>query len=219
MTIIEKETVMQVDFPFELRYQLLKTKIDHIDAGWLTHAHSDHLSGIDDIRMVAFSNKNSLPFFVNEETLAIVRRRFPYLFEQNNCYRHFFPHAFLEPRIIGSEPIEFKDLKILPIRNVHGEDAVSSFRIGDFALLADISSIESSELDKLKGLKVLAISTTVHKKNPKHLTLDEVLDLIKYLAPQKAYLTHMNHTFDYEETLQHLPQGVVPAVDGLKITV
>ena len=215
MTLIEDETVLQIDFPYEIRQQLLKSRLSHIDAGWLTHAHSDHFAGIDDMRMASFRKEEPLPFFLSRETFEIAQKRFPYLFFENE----YLPRPFLKPVFVEKEPVSFRNMTILPIRHKHGETVVTSLRFKDFALLADINSIEPAELDKAKGVKVLAISATVQKKHPTHFSFEEILDLIKYLAPERAYLTHMNHTFDYEETLKKVPENVMPAVDGLKIEV
>ena len=216
MTLIENETVLQIDFPYEIRQQLLKSQISHIDAGWLTHAHSDHFAGIDDLRMASFRNGEPLPFFLSRETFEIAQQRFPYLFFENE----YLPRPFLKPVFIEKEPVQFRNMTLLPIHHKHGETIVTSLRFKDFALLADINSIEPAELDKAKGVKLLAISSTVwKKKHPTHFSFEEILDIIKYLAPEKACLTHMNHTFDYMETLKKLPENVVPAVDGLRIEV
>ncbi|MBP5407106.1 MBL fold metallo-hydrolase [bacterium] len=215
MTLIEGETVLQIDFPYEIRQQLLKSRIPHIDAGWLTHAHSDHFAGIDDLRMASFRNDEPLPFFLSRETFEIATRRFPYLFFENE----YLPRPFLKPVFVEKEPVSFRNLTILPIRHKHGETVVTSLRFKDFALLADINSIDSCELDKAKGAKILAISSTVQKKHPTHFSFEEILDIIRYLAPERAYLTHMNHTFDYEETLKKLPENVLPAIDGLKVEI
>ena len=213
MTLIENGTVLQIDFPYELRQQLLKSQVPHIDAGWLTHAHSDHFAGIDDLRMASFRNDVPLPFFLSRETFEIAQQRFPYLFFENE----YLPRPFLKPVFVEKEPVTFKNLTIMPIRHKHGETVVTSLRFKDFALLADINAIESAELDKAKGAKILAISSTVQKKHPTHFSFEEILDIIKYLSPERAYLTHLNHTFDYEETLKKLPENVQPAVDGLRI--
>ena len=215
MTLVEDWTVLQIDFPYEIRQQLLKSHVSHIDAGWLTHAHSDHFAGIDDMRMASFRKEEPLPFFLSRETFEIATQRFPYLFFENE----YLPRPFLKPVFVEKEPVLFKNLTILPIRHKHGETVVTSLRFKDFALLADINSIDSSELDKAKGAKILAISSTVQKRHPTHFSFEEILDIIKYLSPERAYLTHMNHTFDYEETLKKLPENVRPAVDGLIINI
>lgn len=167
------------------------------------------------MRMVSFRKDEPLPFFLSRETFEIAQQRFPYLFFENE----YLPRPFLKPIFLEKEPVNFKGLTFIPIHHKHGETLVTSLRFKDFALLADINSIEPTELGKVKGVKVLAISSTVQKKHPTHFSFEEILDLIKYIAPERAFLTHMNHTFDYEETLKKVPENVVPAIDGMKIEI
>jgi phosphoribosyl 1,2-cyclic phosphate phosphodiesterase len=215
ITVIEKETVLQVDLPFELRLQLLRSGIKKIDAVWLTHPHSDHIAGIDDIRLAAFRNRESVPVFGGTKTLESAKTRFPYMFFENE----YVDMPILTPTVIDENPIKFKDMELIPLKHFHGATEVHSFRMNDFGLLADISSISESELEKIKGVKVLAVCTTVRHPHKKHMNLDEIIELIKIISPQKAYLTHMNHSFDYFEIKKHLPQNIFPAFDGLRVEV
>lgn len=210
----EKDTILQVDLPFELRLQLLKSEVSRIDAVWLTHPHSDHIAGIDDIRMASFKNNMPLPLFAGKKTLECVQKRFPYMFFGND----YVDRPFLHPEIMDEKPFRFKDMNLIPIKHFHGNTEVHSFRMNDFGLLADISSISESELEKLKGVKILAVCTTVKNPHTRHMTFHEVIDLIKKISPQRAYLTHMNHTFDYDETQSRLPENIFPAYDGLRIS-
>lgn len=216
MTIVENDTTILVDTPFELRLQLLRSGIQNINMIWLTHHHSDHIAGLDDLRMVSFMKKQSLPVFGSKKTLEAAKRQFPYMFTPQNEY---IRRPFLIPHIITEDTVKFKDVEIIPIKHLHGEMEVESMRIGKFALIADISHIEKKEFERLKGIDTLAISTTVKKPHSKHLSLSEVTDFIKKLDPERAYLTHMNHTFDYEETCDLLPENIQPAWDGLEILI
>ncbi len=215
MTLIEKETIFQVDAPFEVRLQLLNAGIKKIDGLWLTHAHSDHIAGIDDLRIASFRNGAPLPLFAGQETIASVKTRFPYLFFENE----YTDIPLLEPVAVDEKPFQFKDMEFIPVRHFHGETKVHSFRMKDFGLLADISSISESELAKMKGVKVLAVCTTVNHPHRKHMDLDEIIELIKIISPKKAYLTHMSHNFDYFEIKNHLPENIFPAFDGLRVEV
>jgi len=94
-----------------------------------------------------------------------------------------------------------------------------SFRIGDFAFLADLSGIRHEEIHKLKGIKKLVISTTVMNDHHKHLKLTDVVEIIKRISPEKAYLTHMNHRFDYDAVKKMVPEFIEPGYDGLSFEV
>lgn len=215
ITVIEKDTVLQVDLPFEIRLQLLKLDIKKIDAIWLTHAHNDHIAGIDDMRLAAFRNREPIPVFAGATTLESAKSRFPYMFFENE----YVEMPLLKPVVIESNPFKFKDMELIPIRHFHGNTEVHSFRLNDFGLIADISSISESEMEKLKGIKVLAICATVIKPHKKHMELSKIIQLIKTISPEKAYLTHMSHNFDYFEIQSHLPENISPAFDGLRIEI
>ena len=183
---------------------------------WLTHPHSDHIAGIDDLRMVSFVRKQPIPVYGSQKTLEAARRQFPYMFTDQNEY---IKRPFLIPNLVTGDTVKFRGIEIIPIKHHHGEMEVESLRIGNFALLADISHIKDEEFEKLKGISTLAISTTVKRPHSKHLCLPEVISLIDKLKPEKAYLTHMNHTFDYHEIKSQLPEHIQPAWDGMEILI
>ncbi len=209
-----RKTIL-VDAPAELRLQLLSAGVKHIDAVWLTHAHSDHMAGIDDLRMFAFRNRAPLPFYGMKHTLEAMQGRFEYMFEENG----YCEIPFLEPLEIKQKPVFFSGLKLEPIVHAHGDIDVASFRLGNFAFLADFSELTPSEKSKLEGLDCLVISTTVQYEHHKHMQLSDVLALVQELSPKRTVLTHMNHHFDYEKLEKSLPLGVEPGFDGMEIEV
>jgi len=215
LIISEKDTTVLVDTPFELRLQLLRAGFDKIDAIWLTHPHSDHIAGIDDTRIIAFKNKSSIPFFADSSTMETVKSKYPYMFGENE----YSKNPFLDPVTVTEEPIHFKDITFIPIKHFHGSMEVCSFRCGNFAFLADVSRISEKEMEKLSGTSVLSVCTTVKAPHYKHMELEKVIALINKISPEKAYLTHMNHTFDYDEMISSLPPNILPAYDGLCIDI
>lgn len=215
LTLLHHSTILQIDLPFELRLQLLKSNIPHIDGVWLTHSHSDHIAGIDDIRMASFKSEFPIPVFAGEHTVSVAQKRFPYMFFENE----YVQRPFLHPVILDEKRIIFKDVELVPLRHFHGTMEVYSFRSGDFGFLADISSISDSELNKLEGVRVLVVCATVNKANKRHMNFEQIIELIEKINPKKAYLTHMNHSFDYDATLKKLPDYIFPAYDGLRIIV
>lgn len=205
-----------IDTPFEIRLQLLRAGVESIDAIWLTHAHSDHFAGIDDMRVFSFKNKAPIPFFSIESTLRTLEKRFEYLFFQNE----YSPVSFLEAHAVtGSEHIFFSGMEIIPICYKHGPGEVTSFRTGDFAFVVDVSAIAESELEKLYGLELLVISATTKRDHYKHLKLDDIVEIAKKLAPKRVVLTHMNHTFDYTEIRNYLPSFIEPGYDNMVIEI
>lgn len=207
-------TVLLVDAPFEIRMQLLAAKVKRLDALWLTHAHSDHLAGVDDLRIFAFRNGAPIPCFALPETIATTRHRFTYLFDDNE----YGDLKFLDPRPVGHDPLAFRDLTLVPIHHRHGDTAVVSFRAGPFAFLADLSAIDDGELEKLNGISTLVISCTVRNDHYKHMKLDQVLALAARIGAPRTVLTHMNHRFGHADLRATLPAGVEPGYDGLTLT-
>ncbi len=215
LIISEQDTTVLVDTPFELRLQLLRAGIEKIDAIWITHPHSDHIAGIDDTRIIAFKNKESIPFFADAATMETIKLKYPYMFGENE----YSSTPFLKPEIITSKPFDFRGISFLPIKHLHGSMDVCSFRSGNFAFLADVSKISEKEVGKLKGVKVLSVCTTVKQPHYKHMELEKVIKLIQKIDPKRAYLTHMNHHFEYDEIKSSLPPDIEPAYDGLEIIV
>ena len=211
----ENGTNILVDAPFESRLQLLNAKVSHIDLFWLTHPHSDHLAGIDDLRIFAFRNNISLPFYSLPEHLKTVQNKFPYLFFKNE-YRN---KPLFEPHPITNKTIICNNTELTPIIHHHGEMRVAGFRWKNGAFLADISAIEQSELDKLNNLDLLIISHTLKHKHFKHMNGEEVIALIQQIKPKRAVLTHMNHNFEYNELKESLPDGIEPGYDGMSISL
>jgi len=209
-----EQTTLLVDTPFEIRLQLLAAGVKKLDALWLTHAHSDHLAGIDDLRIFSFQSGAPIPFFALPPAIEAARHRFRYLFDGNE----YTAVNFLDPHAVGNEPLIFHDLMLVPILHQHGETPVASFRVGDVAFLADISAIEPAEEEKLRGLNLFVVSCTVQRDHYKHMKLDDILSLVARLAPRRTILTHMNHRFDYDDLVRTLPPGIEPGYDGLTVT-
>jgi len=210
-----EQTTLLVDTPFEVRLQLLAAGVKRLDALWLTPAHRAHLAGIDDLRIFSFRAHAPIPCFALPSVIEATRTRFRYLFDENE----YSAVNFLDPRPVGSDPIHFRDLTLIPVRHRHGETEAASFRVGGCAFLADLSEIAPAEEEKLRGLDLLVVSCTVRHDHYKHMKLDEVLALIARLAPRRAILTHMNHRFEYAELAGSLPAGVEPGYDGMRVEV
>ncbi len=211
----EKDFVILVDAPFESRLQLLQARVTHIDCFWLTHPHSDHIAGIDDLRMFAFRQGSPLPFYSLPEHLRVAKHKFPYLFFQNE-YRNT---PLFDPRPVEDSFIVYGKARLQPIVHLHGNMRVVGFRWNDVAFLADISEIEPSELEKLAHLRLLIIAHTLPHPHFKHMQSSEVISLIQSLRPERAILTHMNHRFDYQTLKDGLPEGIEPGYDGLTISL
>lgn len=204
-----------IDASPDLRQQMLRNSISHLDAVLLTHQHYDHVGGIDDIRpLCAFGD---LPIYTNKQTDSDLHNRVDY------CFRtHRYPGVpKLDLHAIGLQPFFINGLKIEPIEVMHGALPIYGFKIGKFAYVTDAKYIADSEKEKLKGLEVLILNCLRFKhEHFAHIIWPEAKQLIEELKPKRCYLTHMCHMFGrHEEVAPTLPEGVEIAYDNEVITI
>lgn len=205
-----------IDASPDFRQQALTHDIHHLDAILITHSHYDHVGGLDDLRPL-LGNQSELPIYVRSDVDGDLRRRLDY------CFRPTLypgvPH--LQLKIIDDCPFFIHGLKIIPIEVHHGKLPIYGYRIGDFAYLTDVKTIDEEQLEKLEGVRVLIINAL--RWTPEHfahLTVDEALTIIDRIRPERAYLTHFCHNVGtHTELEQRLPPNVRPLYDGLTFTV
>lgn len=204
-----------IDTPPELRLQLLREKVTRIHAVLLTHYHADHLFGLDDIRPFGKFLQHPLPLYCTEEVEERVRTVFAYAFGPN--IEKMPPGTVPRMTVQRFENHPFPVLRetITPIRLEHAHFTVHGFRIGDLAYCTDVNRIPEESWGLLKGLRVLILDALRPKPHPAHFGLEEALDVIRQLKPERAYLTHLGHELEHEATSARLPPNVQVAWDGL----
>jgi phosphoribosyl 1,2-cyclic phosphate phosphodiesterase len=203
-----------VDTGPDFREQMLESGIRHLDAILFTHAHRDHLAGLDDIRGFNFVMKKAIDVYCEEWV--------------ENSIRSEFHYAFTEPKYpgvpemnihrIGIESFELFGNKIEPIRVLHHKLPVLGFRFGEFVYITDANAISDEEKEKIKGCKYLVLNALRKEKHISHFTLDEAVELISELKPQEAFLTHISHQLGlHNEVENDLPDHIHLAYDGLQL--
>ena len=205
-----------IDCGPDFRMQMLSNPIENLDAILYTHEHNDHTAGLDDIRPFFF-RQGDIPVFAHKRVLDSLRKRFEYIFTSTNKY----PGApgVIEHEIVN-KPFYFNDLKITPIDYKHNRLQVFGFRLKDFAYLTDLKSIEEEEVQKLDGVKVLVVTALRIEPHHSHLNLEEALEFIDRVKPERAYLTHISHLLGFHDEVQkQLPENVFVAYDNLEITI
>lgn len=204
-----------IDAGPDLRQQMLRAGIRHLDAILLTHEHNDHVIGLDDIRPFNFSSGRAMSVYALPRVGEEVRKRFEYVFGHPIPG---LPRIDLLP-IDPEEPLRIGTVQIVPIRVMHGRLPILGFRVDEMAYLTDVKTIPEEEMVKLKGVKYLIINALHHREHPTHMTLDEALRMIARIRPEKAWLTHVSHEMGRVHDLENeLPAGVYFAWDGLQIT-
>lgn len=204
-----------IDTTPDFRFQALRSGIDHLDAILYTHAHADHILGLDDIRPFNQKQHSAIPVYASEETIGILRRTFAYVFEPQTM-ESSVPQIELHA-ISGT--FELFSARIMPVPVQHGPLAVLGFRIGAFAYLTDFSSIPDASKAMLRGLDHLILDALRYTPHPMHSTVDQSLAIVHELAPRQAWFTHICHDLRHEATNARLPQNVRLSYDGLSIEV
>ena len=203
-----------VDTPPDLRTQALRHDLRRVDAVLFTHAHADHLHGLDDVRSYCFGRDEPIPVYADRPTLDRITRVFDYAFD--SAWAQAVPRLSLNP-IEGD--LELFGLQVRPVTVLHGRLPVLAYRVGRFAYVTDCKTIPDEAMSQLRGLDVLVLGALRYKEHPTHLTVDEALEVIDELSPRHTYLTHIAHDLDHEATNDFLPEGVELAYDGLILEV
>ncbi len=211
------DTKLLVDASPDLRQQLLNSKIDNLDSVLFTHAHADHMHGIDDLRMIFFKRRSMLPIWANKQTALRIKKSFTYLIEQEKGTK--YPPILTLNEIKKSFSVEGNGGKVIvePLLVKHGDIDALGFRIANVAYIPDVSEFYRESWERVKNLDVLIIDALRRSPHPNHAHLEKTLNWIEKLNPQKAYLTNMHNDLDYETVRKETPKNVYPAFDGLTV--
>ncbi len=205
-----------IDTTPDLRFQGLRAGISRLDAILFTHAHADHLMGLDDVRPLSLHREAPIPVYGSPETVAAIRRCFCYAFDGQKK-ESSIPR--LELHTLDGEPFDVCGLPVTPVPVMHGSLRIYGSRFGRAAYITDQSGIPAESMEKLRGLDTLFLDGLRHAFHPTHSTVAHALSLIAELAPRRAFLTHICHDLPHEATERALPPHVRLAYDTLEVTV
>ena len=214
-------TNILIDIGPDFRQQMLLNSVQHLEAILITHAHRDHVGGIDDIRPLNWVQKRKMDVYANNEAIRSLTHDYHYIFE----YHQYpgLPEVTLHD-VSQAETFQVGSMTVTPVKGMHKDLPVLGFRIDEsqrhLAYITDMNHIDDDELKKLDGLDVLVINALRHEKHFSHFCLPEALDIIDRCQPQKAFLTHMSHEMGLHAVVdQTLPENVRLAYDNLKINI
>ena len=197
--------------------QVLDRRVARIDAVLYTHAHADHIYGLPDIRSYCRQQGSAIDVYGSEETLAVLRTAFDYVFRPPEFVGGGIPT--LVPHVLDA-PGDLLGRRVVPVPLEHGVlNGCQGYRVGSFAYLPDVKRIPPTSLDLLQGLDLLVLNCLRLRPHASHLSLDESLAYVEALAPRRCVLTHIAHDIDPDAHGRLLPEGVAFGVDGMVMEV
>lgn len=210
LLVEDRDRVILVDTTPDLRTQALRQGLRRLDAVLFTHAHADHLYGLDDVRCLCLDRREPLPCYADAQTRERIEVVFDYAFRAD--HQSSVPQIVLRP---AEEEFELWGLRVQPIPVLHGRLPVLGFRLGSFAYVTDCSAIPEPSMARLHGVEVLVLDALRYREHPTHFNVDQALAVIAALEPRQAWLTHLAHDLDHATAEARLPAGVRLAYDGL----
>lgn len=213
----DKGELVLIDAGPEFRLQGLRAGLSRLDAVLVTHAHADHIHGLDDVRPL--TRGKPLPVYASKADSDEISIRFSYAFSHGQ-------EGGGKPRLelvnLDGSAFSIGKLLIQPIPLIHGERHILGFRIGDFAYLTDCSKVPESSMRLLQNLDLLVVGALRLRTHPTHFSVDEALALAKELQPARLFLTHICHDLTHVAlegycSAAALPFPAGPAWDNLTV--
>jgi phosphoribosyl 1,2-cyclic phosphate phosphodiesterase len=208
--LVEGESTVVIDTSVDFRLQMLRQRVQKLDAVVLTHSHADHILGLDDVFPFSARSGRPLPVYSSAETLDEVRVTFRYLFAENR-----YPGIpELDLRSIDG-PFTIGDLAFEPVEVLHGNMPVLGFRMGRLAYVTDVNCIPNESMERLQSLTYLILDGLRYRPHASHFSLAQAVEVAERLKPEATFLIHMSHDVDHDEGNRYLPAHVRLAYDGL----
>ena len=206
-------TNILIDTSPDLRQQLYSAKCTNIDAVLFTHIHTDHTSGLPDMRAISFINDKIIPAYMSKDMKDKILSHYKYIFKGDKDYR-----PFMEIRDIQNK-FFINNIEIQTFKHNHGSIDVQTYRIGKFAYSTDLKNFYKNDIDNLQDLDLWVVGLLRSDPHPSHAGFEQILDYIKYIKPKKTIFTHMTALLDEEKLISKCPVNVLPAFDGMEIEI
>jgi phosphoribosyl 1,2-cyclic phosphate phosphodiesterase len=205
-----------VDTPPEFRLQCVANEVARVDALFFTHAHADHIFGLDDIRRYCAIQQQILPVYGSPKTVRSLRTVFPYAFDRSRPLVSEVPHL---ESVEVTGPFELFGKTVLPLELDHGPVRVLGFRIDDFAYCTDCNGIPPATMDRMRGLDVLVLDALRYSPHPTHFTVEQALEIAGRIDARRTYLTHIAHEIRHADLEAKLPPNTFLSYDRLRLSL
>jgi phosphoribosyl 1,2-cyclic phosphate phosphodiesterase len=207
------EKVVMIDTTPDFRQQAIREGIRQLDAVFYTHAHADHILGLDDLRPLSYPPRPKILLYAQPGTAEILRRTFKYMFDGN--YK-FGGLAQVDLRMLDG-PVDLFGARFEAVKVMHGDAPITGYRFGQAAYLTDFSEIPEESFAQLQNLDILFLDALRHTPHPTHSTVESSLRIVDRLKPKRAFFTHIAHELPHEATNATLPPHVRLSYDGMKL--
>ncbi len=215
LLIQSETTTVVIDTGPDFRFQMLREQVKDLDAVVFTHAHKDHVAGLDDIRPFNYILNKTIDVYAELNVQEVLKREFSYAFEPQD----YKGAPQIKLNTIDENPFYIGDIRFIPIRVKHNGLPIFGFRINDFTYITDANFIEATELEKIIGSKILVLNALRKKIHYSHFNLEQAIVVVNKVNPEKAYFTHISHHLGLHNQVENeLPENIFLAYDGLQIS-
>ena len=201
-----------IDTSPELRLQCVANDVNAIDVVLFTHAHADHVAGLDDLRPFNWLCRSAVHCYATADTSDAIRRSFAYIFDDDPDYPSYKP--VLELHTIDEGSFELFEHTVIPLPLMHGPLPVMGFRFGDVAYCTDCNAIPASARERLRGLDLLILDALRRRPHATHFNLEQAVEMARRIGARRTLFTHIAHELGHAETNAALPEGMALAYDG-----
>jgi len=208
-----QNTNILIDTSPDLRQQLYLAKCTNVDVVLFTHIHSDHTSGLPDMRAMSLINEKIIPAYMPENMKEQILSHYKYIFKGDKDYQSFMKIIEVQKKFFVN------NIEIETFKHNHGSIDVQTYRIDKFAYSTDLKKFYDKDIEKLRNLDLWIVGLLRNESHPAHAGFDQIMDYVKYIKPKKTILTHMTALLDEKELISRCPKNVLPAHDGMEINI
>ena len=209
----EQNNCILIDTSPDLRQQLYNAKCTNIDAVLYTHEHSDHTSGLPDMRAMSLINQKIIPAYMPEEMILKMETFYKYIFKGEKDYLPFMKIKKIQ------DYFSFQGTNIETFKHNHGSIDVQTYKFGKFAYSTDLKKFYNNDINRLKNLDLWIVGLLREDPHPAHAGFDQVMEFVNYIKPKKTVFTHMTALLDENLLKEKCPNNVIPGYDGMIIDI